>query len=71
MITKFILRGKELFYVTVLVPVDVGDTLEYDKPCRDMKFGDDHVYGQYKIIGRTFRMTSGFGGELRIELKKV
>jgi len=68
MITRFFYNGKELCYTTFFPPIDVGDVVEYDDFGRDIVPSKEHIYPQYKVIGRSFRISPVFGGELFIYL---
>lgn len=70
-VTRFMLPdGKELFWVHHYAPICMSTIVEYDDFGRDGGPPENHVYTQYKVLGKTFRMSAGYIPELIVEIQK-
>jgi hypothetical protein len=69
--TIFIYKDKKLFEVNFIIPIDIGDIVEYDKFEYDANPSEDYPYPQFKVIGRMFRHKQAFSGDLYIFLQKL
>ena len=69
--TVFIFNEKKLFEVNFIVPIDIGDIVQYDQFAYSETPSDNYPYPEYKVTGRTFRYEPAFSGKLIIYLTKI